>query len=148
MQASSCRLDDLLPHRPPMTLIDEVLSFDPEARTLAAAVVARPAWNESWAAIEFMAQTAAALAGASDRQAGREGPPRPGFLLGTRRLELDLPRFETGRLYVATATCVFEDAESASFECAVSDGGRVVARAVLNAYRPENIETFMKGQQR
>ncbi len=144
MPVSSYPLDDLLPHRPPMVLIDEVVSFDAEAKSLTAAVVAKPAWHESWVAIEWMAQTAAALAGESDRRAGYTGAPRPGFLLGTRKLELDVPQFDIGTRYLITATCVFEDAESASFMCEISDGTRSLARATLNAYRPTNAEQFIK----
>lgn len=146
MPASSYPLDEVLPHRPPMTLIDGVVSVDSEARLLKAFVVARREWSENWVAIELMAQTAAALAGHVDRAEGYTGPARPGFLLGTRRLDLSVPRFEPGRRYEITAKCVFNDAESASFECEVTDGEAVVAKATLNAYRPQDVGAFLEGQ--
>ena len=148
MPVSSSPLDDVLPHRKPMVLIDEIVAFDAAAGSLTAAVTATREWCENWTAIEFMAQTAAALAGKVDRLGGYEGPARPGFLLGTRRLDLDLDRFEIGARYLVTATCAFSDAETASFECVVTQArdGAVVAKATLNAYRPQDIRGFMAAQ--
>ena len=90
-------LDDLLPHRPPMVLIDAVESFDAETRRL----VARVTIGENqlffdgkgvpnWVAIEYMAQTAAALVGYYDKHVAPGQPARPGLLLGTRKLDLKL----------------------------------------------------------
>lgn len=146
MPASSYRLEDLIPHRPPMVLLDEIVSFDEENRTLVVAATIRKEWGENWSAIELMAQTAAALAGVYDRMTGSSSPARPGLLLGTRRLELKIPSFEVGRRYLVTAKELFSDAESASFECSVRDGDAVVASATLNAYRPSDVYSFMAGQ--
>jgi len=146
MPVSSCPLDDLLPHRPPMTLLDEIVSVDLAEGTLVAAFAGRREWRGNWVAIELMAQAAAALAGAADRAEGYAGPPRPGFLLGTRRLTLDLDAFEPGHRYRVRATRVFSDAESASFDCAVLDGERTVAAATLNAYRPPDVAAFLAAQ--
>ena len=148
MPVSSSPLDDVLPHRRPMVLIDEIVSFDPDAGALTAAVTAKREWCENWVAIEFMAQTAAALAGKVDRAEGYEGPARPGFLLGTRRLELDIDRFVVGERYLVKAKCAFSDAETASFDCAIVQGDRTVAKASLNAYRPQDVLNFMEEQRR
>ena len=145
-EAEMPSVEDLIPHRAPMALIDEVVSVDLAAGTLVAAFSARREWSESWAAVEYMAQTAAALAGAADRAAGHVGAPRPGFLLGTRRMDLALARFEPGRRYTAKATSVFADADSASFECEIMDGDAVVASATLNAFRPPDAAAFLAGQ--
>ena len=146
MQASSYRLEDLLPHRPPMVLLDEVVSVDEKARSIVASATIREEWRENWSAIELMAQAAAALAGIFDRVSGSGRPARPGFLLGTRRIRFEVPSFEVGRKYLVTAKDVFSDAESASFECTVRDGDAVVASAVLNAYRPDDVASFLAGQ--
>ena len=47
MPASSYRLEDLLPHRPPMVLLDEVLSVDEKERSLVASATIRPEWREN-----------------------------------------------------------------------------------------------------
>ncbi len=145
MQLSSCPLEDIIPHREPMVLLDRVVSADLDGRRLTAEFVARPEWSENWASIEYMAQAAAAMAGLTDRAAGEKGPPKLGFLLGTRRLELDFDRFRPGCAYRVEVHNEFSDSEAASFDCAiVDDGGRTVARALLSAYRPKDIDAFVK----
>lgn len=147
-------LEDLLPHRPPMTLIDEIVSFDVASRSLTARVtIGRDQLFfdtdgvPNWVAIEYMAQTAAALAGSWDRIESPDRPARPGLLLGTRKLDLRLEKFEDGRTYLITAVSAFNDADAASFECTIrTEDGTVVATAVLNAYRPPNFEQFLKEQ--
>ncbi|MGN0845791.1 MAG: 3-hydroxylacyl-ACP dehydratase [Kiritimatiellia bacterium] len=149
-------LEDLLPHRPPMVLIDAIESFDAETKTLTARVAITPGqifhFGEldgvpNWVAIEYMAQTSAALAGRYDREVAPEKPSRPGLLLGTRKLDLRLARFEAGKTYHVTATNAFWDADAAAFECAIrDDAGEVVATATLNAYRPPDFEGFLKEQ--
>lgn len=149
-------LEELLPHRPPMVLIDAVESFDPEQKTLTARVAITPKqifyFGErdgvpNWVAIEYMAQTSAALAGCYDKHVNPDQPARPGLLLGTRKLDLKLARFEAGRIYHVTASNAFWDADAAAFECSIRDeAGEVVATATLNAYRPPDLEEFLKEQ--
>ena len=101
----------------------------------------------NWVAIEYMAQTCAALAGCWDRHVAPEKPVRPGLLLGARRLELKIDRFEPGGVYHVTAEDVFSDADAASFECLIrDDAGCEVAKATLNAYRPPDMTKFLKEQ--
>jgi len=149
-------LDDLLPHRAPMVFLDGVESFDATARSLTATfsvtsahVLYSPALGgvPNWAAIEFMAQAAAALAGCIDRERDPAQPARPGLLLGTRRLELHADSFAAGRTYRVTAANTFWDDETAAFACTiVDDAGTVVAEAALNAFRPPDFGTFLKEQ--
>jgi len=149
-------LDELLPHRAPMMFLDRVESFDASARSLTAAfeitqdhVLYSPSCGgvPNWAAIEFMAQAAAALAGIFDKEHDPEQLARPGLLLGTRKLDLRIDAFKAGRTYKVTATSVFWDADSASFSCVIADdAGAVVAEAVLNAYRPPDFRSFLKEQ--
>ena len=156
----SWTLEELIPHRPPMMLIDAVEDFRPEEKSLTARVTIAPeqifffngAASEAggvpnWVAIEYMAQTCAALAGCWDRHVAPDRPARPGLLLGTRKLSLGLDRFEAGRTYHVTAVNAFSDADAASFECAIRDDtGAEVATAVLSAYRPPDLGNFLKEQ--
>ena len=149
-------LDDLLPHRAPMVFLDGVESFDFEARSLTATVSITPTHVlysptlggvPNWAAIEFMAQAAAALVGCIDKERDPAQPTRPGLLLGTRRLTLHADSFAAGRTYRVTAANTFWDAETAAFACTIVDeAGAVVAEAALNAYRPPDFGTFLKEQ--
>ena len=147
-------LEELIPHRPPMVLIDAVESFDADAKRL----VARVTIGENqlffdgkgvpnWVAIEYMAQTAAALVGYYDRHVAPGQPARPGLLLGTRKLDPKLERFEAGRTYRISAENAFSDSDAASFVCRIEDEtGETVAMANLNAYRPPDMEQFLKEQ--
>lgn len=149
-------LEDLLPHRAPMVFLDRVESFDASARSLTASFTVTPehvlyspasGGVPNWAAIEFMAQAAAALVGNFDKTQEPERPARPGLLLGTRKLDLHLDSFETGRTYRVAASCAFWDADAAAFSCTISDdSGAVVAEATLNAYRPPDFRQFLKEQ--
>ena len=151
---TSVPLEELIPHRPPMVLIDAVESFDAAAKRLVARVTiganqlfSGPDGVPNWVAIEYMAQTAAALVGLYDKVTAPGAPARPGLLLGTRRLDLKLDRFEMGKSYRITAENVFSDADAASFACSIEDEtGETVATATLNAYRPSDMEQFIKEQ--
>ncbi|MCQ2394201.1 MAG: hypothetical protein MJ249_07920 [Kiritimatiellae bacterium] len=156
MAAVEWTLEELLPHRPPMVLIDEVESFDAASKRLTVRVTITPEQIfffkgqdgvPNWVAIEYMAQASAALAGCWDKHVAPDLPARPGLLLGTRKLELNLAKFEQGRTYHVTAENAFSDADAASFACTITDdAGQVVATASLNAYRPQNLEQFLKEQ--
>ena len=101
----------------------------------------------AWASIEYMAQAAALLVGLRDRALNPGENPRPGLLLGTRRLELAVERLVTGADYRISAVCEFEDADAAAFRCEMVDSsGIVVASATLNAYRPPDMAAFLKEQ--
>jgi len=136
---------ELLPHRPPAVYLDAVESFDPDAGSLTVRAVAAAGRTAGVCAIEYMAQAAAALAGMFDRLAGHD--PLPGFLLGTRKLDLRVAAFAEGTVYRIQAERAFSDGEAASFACEMTDTeGRVVASATLNAYRPENTASFLAEQ--
>lgn len=148
--AADIPLEDLLPHRTPMMLIDSVEEFSPEDRRVVVGVTIRrdsmfagPDGVPAWVAIEYMAQASAALVGLYDHVCG--SVPRPGLLLGTRRLELSAGSFAIGEKYKVSAVNAFEDAEAAAFECEIRNStGTVMASASLNAYRPQDIAAFLK----
>ena len=127
-----------------MALIDKIVSFDAARPSATTSFTAHAPWLDSAAAIECMAQAAACLAGMDDRRRDPAAPPRPGLLLGTRKMELRLDSFVAGRTYFAGAECAFADAGAASFSCAISEspGGAPVATALLNAYRPGDFDKF------
>ena len=141
--SESLRLADFLPHRPPMIMLAELISvdvpgvasavpdtspscifYDPELKGVPAC-----------AALEYMAQTMALAVGEERRRRGQT--PKVGFVLGTRRLEVKVATFESGKRYVANAKCVYAETEFASFDCSITDpDGATVATALLTAYQP------------
>ena len=127
-----------------MRLIDEVLSIDYENGRIAVLATVRREWCESIVAIELMAQAAAALSGAMDLANGFEGSPRPGMLLGTRKLLLASKRFTPGERLAVTAQFAYKDCDTASFECAIRGAcGDILAEATLNAFRPDDLSRFL-----
>ena len=103
--------------------------------------------NASRGSRPVLPQAAAALVGVHDKHLAPDRPVRPGLMLGTRRLDLRLARFEAGKTYRVVAENVFNDADAASFACRIEDeAGETVAAATLNAYRPPDMEQFMKEQ--
>ncbi len=144
----------LVPHRAPMLAVDAVEEFDVAGkRAIAHARIdsESPFFDgtgvPAWASIEYMAQAAALLVGLRDRALNPGENPRPGLLLGTRRLELAVERLATGADYRISAVCEFEDADAAAFRCEMVDSsGIVVASATLNAYRPPDMASFLKEQ--
>lgn len=145
---------ELLPHKDQMILIDEVVSFSEEKKCIEVAVNVTEESTfydatiegvPNLIAIEYMAQASAALAEMAQKIKYPSAPPRPGILLGTRKLDLSIEKFEVGKRYFVSAKDVFDDGTTASFECAVKDeSGEIVATAALTAYRPEDFTEFLK----
>lgn len=86
----------LLPHQPPMRLLDELLAVEPDDLLALADPrhidgLGLPRSAQRVFALELLAQTAAAYAALAARataEAGRAPPTTPGMLLGSRSFEL------------------------------------------------------------
>lgn len=136
-------LDGLLPHRPPMTMLAEAVSIgegvcEAVADTSGDSVFYDPEMGgvPACAALEYMAQTMALVVGEARRRKGEA--PKVGFVLGTRRLHVGVPVFESGKRYVTAAKCVYADDEFGSFDCSISGSEGEVAAASLTAYQPSD----------
>jgi predicted hotdog family 3-hydroxylacyl-ACP dehydratase len=139
MPVSFWKAEDLIPHRYPMVLIDQIESVNLDKSEIVASFTAPKEWIGNWFALEYMAQTSAALAGVFDKSAGLPAG-RVGFLLGTRKLHLGISEFVPGVKYFVKAVREYEDGESAAFECEIKqadiDDDTLCCKAVLTAYRP------------
>ncbi len=131
-------LEDLLPHAPPMILLDEVIDYDGD--TLTAAVTIRKNSHflqsegvPSYVGIEYMAQAIAAYGGFEALDEGR--PVRVGFLLGTRKFEPKTAHFRVGERLVVQVSAIYKEALS-SFSCHIQINETVVAEANLSVYQP------------
>jgi predicted hotdog family 3-hydroxylacyl-ACP dehydratase len=88
---------DLIPHADAMLLLDSVVEHAPEFTICSVDLRASALFADadggvpSWLGLEYIAQCAA-VHGGLVRPAGH--PPRPGLLLGSRRLHLHTDRFE------------------------------------------------------
>lgn len=135
-------LCDLLPHRPPMTMLTEVLAVGDGVSEAIADTSPESVFYDSEAggvpacvALEYMAQTMAIVVGEARRRRGEV--PRVGFVLGTRRMMVGEPVFRRGRRYRVAAKCVYVDEEFGAFDCTMAGpDGKLVAKASLTAYQP------------
>lgn len=146
---------DILPHNPPMVLIS---GFDPssyDAESLVSFVDIdddSPFYDATLSgvpavvALEYMAQTMAALVGLKRRRLRLS--PRIGFVLGSRALKIHVDRFEKGRRYRVEVKMDFTDGSFASFDAKiVADDGTLAAEGRISAYEPEadDVEKFKEG---
>jgi predicted hotdog family 3-hydroxylacyl-ACP dehydratase len=131
-------LRQLVPHAPPMLLLDELLEWTPGRARCAVRLRPDSPFMEdgrvrALVSLEYMAQAAAACAGADAR--GGEGNAR-GLLLGTRELTLAVEHFQAGDELVVEAERASADEQVTSFRCQVRRGEALVARAVLSVFHP------------
>ncbi len=104
-----------------------------EARVTADRPLVRAGRAGSVVAIEYIAQTAAALLGLLARRAGHA--PRGGYLVAVRRLELEVDSFAVGDLLTVHAIHRFGDDRFASFEGSITVAGQRAAHALLSVLR-------------
>lgn len=136
-------VSELLPHKPPMVLLDRVLSYDDS--TLVAEVEIRPDsvlcdddGVPAWVGIEYMAQAVAAHAGFKARLDGE--PPQIGYLLGTRSYKSSVHYYPIGATLTVHIQALFVEMALGAFACRI-DMPDAVATATINVYQPDNDST-------
>lgn len=144
-------LQIMIPHQPPMRLVDDLLFADSEA------VICRLVIREdnvfydktingiyAWIGIEIMAQTVASYAGA-----GKPGQtPKIGFLLSVRKYAQHQQYFAIGDELIISAKKDFLHENIGVFTCEIQVGGKLAASAILNIIEPpaDKVEGILKGQ--
>jgi len=132
-------IQELLPHRPPIVLI-ETLGEVTGNTCLARMQVDPNAWYANsdgampaWYGLELMAQTAAALAGHINRAANRS--PKVGYLLGTRHYDCKYPLFKGFEHLEVIAKMDYANLLGQSvFDCEIRIQGATVASALLKVF--------------
>jgi len=143
MNVSDIPVSELVPHDPPMVLLDRVLVF--EESTLVAEVMIRTDSMfcdgdgvPGWVGLEYMAQAIAAHAGLQARQRGE--PPSIGYLLGTRSYLCEAATFPVGEKLTVHVEALFVEAGLGSFACRI-ETDRLLAKATVNVYQPAGDST-------
>lgn len=133
-------VEEVVPHRPPMLMLDRIVAYDParEHVVCAASVGAEsPFVSEGRASgvalLEVMAQAAAVVAGMSDRAGGEA--PKQGFVIAVRELALDVAEARPGEALDAIAERDGGDHDLARFRCRVERDGRTIAEAEITVMR-------------
>lgn len=134
------KISDLLPHAPPMILIDDVVSLKTDGCTVAVDVCADSRFFEpgkgvpGYVGVEYMAQACGVYAGYLAKK--DEQPVRVGYLLGTRNFACETAYFSPGaRLQIEVTECL-RDENMGVFRCSISDAQNVLATAQLSVYQP------------
>lgn len=128
---------DLIPHSGSMVLLDRIINYDDQSLTAELVVRDDGLLGDdksvpSWAGIEYMAQTIAAYAGISARQANE--PIRLGFLLGTRRFSSNIAAFKVGSKLTIRVNKIMQDDGLGVFDCLIQ-GVDVEVTANLNVFQ-------------
>ncbi|GGO65896.1 MULTISPECIES: ApeP family dehydratase [Bowmanella] len=144
------QIEDLIPHRPPMVLIDAMVAYDeqhakcrvcihPQVNFFDSALNGVPAH----VGMEYMAQTIAAFAGAQARDAGE--PISVGFLLGSRKYECLHSHFANGTELLVSVEQLHREASGLGvFDCRIEAAGMVLAQAKINVFQPENASQYVR----
>lgn len=142
-------IEDILPHRDPMLMLDRVLSFD--TQTASAQYAPRSsAWYAdvdgnmpAWIGVELMAQTVAAHNSLLRRNQGFS--PKQGALLGTRRLSSTLSAYVADQPLVTHTRMIYRETSGmGAYECTIAVDGAIVARATLIVFEPNDFSTFVQ----
>ena len=141
MKTCPYALHDLLPHAPPMVLLDEVLGWDNgQAMTAVTMRNDSPFFTvdkgvRAYVGLEYMAQTCGVYAGIETLNAGL--PVQPGYLLGTRNFHAAADWFLPGARLVIDVKEIFRQEKMAAFDCRIMLGEQLVASAQLNLYQAD-----------
>ena len=136
---------DLLPHDPPMVLLDQMVSYTSNSIHTQVAINDDSPFCEngrvpSYVSIEYMAQTVGVWNGSMARI--NNTPPKLGFLLGARKLDLKVPDFKVGQVLDVFGTVQYLDGEMASFNCWIEINNERVVEACLNVFQPKDLSMF------
>lgn len=128
---------ELVPHAPPMILIDRMLDWEPgfarcELTVRDEAPFVSGGRIHSVVGIETMAQTVAACLG-YEAYTGGEGV-RVGVIIGCRRMDIERAWVPVGTRLIIEARRVRGNEMLSHFDCRVLDGESVVATSLLSLY--------------
>jgi predicted hotdog family 3-hydroxylacyl-ACP dehydratase len=131
-------LIDLVPHKPPMLLLDRVLSYSNDVVSCEVQIRPDSMFVEDGqvaavVGLEYMAQAVAAFAGLTARIEKKEF--RLGLLLGSRELRFATDAFLIGDRLVVEARRTWGENELGHFICKIERGGELLASGTLAVYQ-------------
>jgi len=129
-------IEELVPHRRPMSLLRSVRRFDPSGVVCDAVIpddspFLRDGRIHAVVALEYMAQAAAVWTGLVLRSESKA--QRGGFLVSVTSMRLHASHFAVGDELSVRAVQRYRGSDSAAFECSVELRGQEVASATLTA---------------
>ena len=145
-------LEKILPHKPPMILLDDILEVNLSENLLIAKFDIHPKkiffskklnGISSIAGIEFMAQAVGCYA---YFESGCE-TPKPGLLLGARIYNSLIELFKNEESYFVKVSKMFDSDEIAAFDCLIYNEKVEAASATIKVYQSKNIRELLSGKQ-
>lgn len=136
------RLLTLLPHRPPMLLINRIIELSAHSASALVTISESTAFFRpglgvpSWIGLEYMGQTAALIGGYQLQQGALTA--HLGFLLGTRSYQVDTAYFPVHcQLLIQCQQKAVVGEGLAQFDCTILNrsNDHAIARATLSVYR-------------
>jgi predicted hotdog family 3-hydroxylacyl-ACP dehydratase len=144
-------IEEVVPHRQDMCLLDRILRWDqdgiePERVEPEAGLIIEDGAVPAWVGIEYMAQAIAAWAGCRARTAGN--PPQLGFLLGSRRYTSTRSSFPSGTRLQVQARCeLLGDNGLGMFACRILAGEEEWAVANVSVFEPADSMAYLESGQ-
>lgn len=144
-------IEEVVPHRQDMCLLDRILRWDQDSIEAELVVPEAGLFIEdgavpAWVGIEYMAQAIAAWAGCRARTAGN--PPQLGFLLGSRRYTSTRSSFPSGTCLQVQARCeLLGDNGLGMFACRILAGEEEWAVANVSVFEPADSMAYLESGQ-
>lgn len=144
-------IEEVVPHRQDMCLLDRILRWDQDGIEAELVVPEAGLFIEdgtvpAWVGIEYMAQAIAAWAGCRARTAGN--PPQLGFLLGSRRYTSTRSSFPSGTRLQVQARCeLLGDNGLGMFACRILAGEEEWAVANVSVFEPADSMAYLESGQ-
>lgn len=131
-------LAELLPHRPPMLLLDELVAAGDSSVTCRVTLrddspFVRDGKAPALVALEYFAQAVAALF--AYKSFGTGAPPFRGVLLGARELELSAPNLSVGDTLEVLCREHWSSGPVAHYQCALSRAHERLAAGAITVLR-------------
>lgn len=140
---------EILPHNPPMIVIDKVIDYNLEEKWLISQVEIKEKsiffdksidGISSSVGIEFMAQTIGCYAFFNN---GCKSA-KIGFLLGSRLYNTGIEYFKNNEVYTVKVKEIFTDEQIVAFDCIIYDKDEEeVASATVNVYQSDDAERLL-----
>ncbi|WP_084087441.1 beta-ketoacyl-ACP synthase [Aerolutibacter daejeonensis] len=143
-------IEQVIPHRGTMLLVDRLVHWDDETVAVELAVPADSPFHvdggvPAYVGVEYMAQAVACWAGCHARARG--APPPIGFLLGTRRYECAVPLFSSGlQLRVEARREILGENGLGVFACRILAADRELATANVSVFEPPDAMAYLENE--
>lgn len=140
-------VDELVPHSGKMSLLSGITGYGEDwlsavVNVTSDSMFANDQGVPAWVGLEYMAQAIGAFAGLQERLKGEE--PKVGFLLGTRKFNVDVPVFVVGSsIHVKVTKNMQAENGLCAFDCELSGDG-FLSQASLNIFQPEDANQFLR----